>query len=251
MKDSSDYTKFKSFQEKLNKIYLCKSGGTMTGTINMSCNDILKVQNLTFCEEGTLTIPGSIDADNITVNNNLIFNFNNTNYVMTFSDFSSNTQMVALPSINNQPISLMRTSILYNPNFLQTLPGGSGNVLILDLSNSIVENQLNLGISGNIISPSLDISGQYVELYANIEITPSVNNTEISFDISGVDCNFLEIIDTRYTSRINNYYLTYGPHMFIPSQWANCGQFVFKLTNHLNGSVTIRALKIVFKSYYI
>jgi len=249
MKDSSDYTKLKSFQEKLNKIYLCKSGGTMSGNINMNCNDILKVQNLTFCEEGTLTIPGSINADNITVNNNLIFNFNNTNYVMTFSDFSSNNQNVALPSINNQPISLMRTSILYNPNYLQTLPN-SGE-LILDLSNSIIENQLNLGISGYIISPSLDISGQYVEIYANIEILPSSTKTEISFDISGIDCGFLEIIDTRYTEKSNVYYLTFGPHIFIPSQWANCGQFVFKLRNNTTSSVSIRKFKIVFKSYYI
>jgi hypothetical protein len=249
MKDSSDYTKYKSFQEKLNKLYLCKSGGSMSGNIIMNCNDILKVENLTFCEDGILTIPGTINADNINLNNNLNFNFNNTNYVMTFSDFSSNNQMVALPSINNQPISLMRTSILYNPSVSQTLPGL--NVISLDLSNSIVENQLNLGISGNIISPSLDISGQYVEIYANIEILPSSNKTEISFDISGVDCGFLEIIDTRYTERQNVYYITFGPHIFIPSQWATCGQFIFKLRNHTNNSVSIRKFKIVFKSYFI
>jgi hypothetical protein len=224
MKDSSDYIKYKSFQEKLSKLYLCKSGGSMSGNINMTCNDITNVRNLAFC---------------------------NNNYVMTFGEFSSNNQLVDLPSINSQPISLMRTTILYNPSINQTLPGGISQEIILDISNSIIENQLQLGISGDIISPSLAISGQYVEIYTNFEIQPSSNKIEFSLDISGVDCGFLEIIDSRYTERLNIYYLTFGPHMFIPSQWANCGQFKFKLRNHTNNAVTIRKFKIIFKSYYI
>lgn len=222
MKDSSEYTKYKTFQEKLTKLYLCKSGGSMSGNINMTCNDITNIRNLTFC---------------------------NNNYVMTFGEFSSNNQLVDLPSINNQPVSLMRTTILYNPNVNQIILGT--NSIIVDLSNSIIENQLQLGISGNIISPSLEISGQYVEIYASIEILPSSTKTEMSFDISGIDCGFFESIDTRYTERTNIYYITFGPHIFIPSQWATCGNFNLIIRNNTNNPVTIRKFKIIFKSYYI
>lgn len=355
MKFSSDYTTYKSFQEKLNSIYLCRKGGIMSGNIYMNCNNIYNLNELAFCNNGKITIPGTIITNDISVNNtiyhsgsfspaigiqnlaqvliignkastnidmsknllidvsgirfsdgtyvgegssfdistnkvlhiqsynnnirmdasaisiggilnptemldisgniklnkDIVFSLNNKQNVMTFSDFSSNNQNVDLPSINNQPISLMRTTILYNSNVNQTLLGGTTQNIILDISNSLIENQLQLSISGDIISPSLDISGQYVEMYANIEIQPSSNKTEISFDISGVDCGFLEIIDTKYVERQNTYYITFGPHIFIPSQWANCSQFVFKLQNHTNNAVTINKFKIVFKSNYI
>ena len=87
----SIYNQIKTLQEKLNKTYVCKSGDAMTGNLNMNCNNILNVNNLTFC-----------DPNN--VNNN----------VMNFNNFTSNTQNTYLPSINNQPVSLSRISIFNN-----------------------------------------------------------------------------------------------------------------------------------------
>ena len=221
----TNYNQLKTLQEKINKLYVCKSGDTMTGNLNMSCNNILNINSITFC-------------DPVNLNNN----------VMLFSDISSSIQNTYLPSINNQPVSLSRMSIFYN-DVSYTVPSG-GDVTI-SFGNKIV-NQLNLSISGNIISPSIDISGQYVELYADIQIDTLANNTDFSFDISGIDCNFFEIIDSRSVSKKNNvFYLTFGPHIFLPQQWANCTQFVFKLVENVGNEFNVILTKIVFKSYYL
>ena len=189
---------------------------------------------------------------NLKLNNDLIF-INNGENKMTFSDFSSNTQLVQLPSINGQPVSLTRMSIFYNSDVSGTLPGTINATYTLPFG-TIVKNQLNLSIDSNtnIISPSVDISGQYVEIYLNLEIATGGNNTEFSFDISGVGCNFNESIDTNAITKKNKtFYLTFGPHIFIPEQWANCSQFIFILVNNENSAVTIKKSKIIFKSYYL
>jgi hypothetical protein len=209
----SNYNQIKTLQEKLNKTYVCKSGDAMTGNLNMTCNNILNVNNLTFC-----------DPNN--VNNN----------VMNFNNFTSNTQNTYLPSINNQPVSLSRISI-FNNDVSYNIP--SNGSVIMPFGTAIV-NQLNLTLNGDIISPSLDISGQYVEIYANIEINTIANATDFSLDISGIDCNFFEIIDTRSVNDKNrSFYLTFGPHIFLPNEWANCSQFVFILVDNISNSFDV------------
>jgi len=242
----TNYNQLKTLQEKINKLYVCKSGDTMTGNLNMSCNNIINIQDISLCNGGNILM----NCGNIRTINSITFcdpvNLNNN--VMLFSDISSIIQNTYLPSINNQPVSLSRMSIFYN-DVSYTVPGG-GDVTI-SFGNEIV-NQLNLSISGNIISPSIDISGQYVELYADIQINTIANNTDFSFDISGIDCNFFEIIDSRSVSKKNNvFYLTFGPHIFLPQQWANCSQFVFKLVENVGNSFNVILTKIVFKSYYL
>jgi hypothetical protein len=241
----------------------------ISGNLDLSCNLLLDVSGIYFCDGTYIGHGSSFDIStsevlhfkssqnvlldsNLKLNNDLIF-INNGENKMTFSDFSSNTQLVQLPSINNQPVSLTRMSIFYNSGVSGTLNAGIGSIFILPFG-TIVKNQLNLSIdsSTNIISPSVDISGQYVEIYLNLEITTGGNNTEFSFDISGVDCSFYESIDTNaITIKNKTFYLTFGPHIFIPEQWANCTQFIFQLVNNENSDVTINKSKIIFKSYYL
>jgi cytoskeletal protein CcmA (bactofilin family) len=186
-------------------------------------------------------------SGNVRITKDLVFE-NSGNNIMTFSDFSSNTQNTQLPSINNQPVSLTRISIFSN-DVSYSIPSGSEVIIPF---GTIVKNQLNLGISGNIISPSIDISGQYVEIYANIEIYTENNATEFSLDVSGLDSSFLEIIDNKAVTKKNTtFYLTLGPHMFLPDEWANTTQFVFKIVDNINSGFTVNKTKIVFKSYYL
>lgn len=51
----SNYNQLKSLQEKINKIYVCKSGDTMTGNLNMSCNSILNVKDISFCQNSNIS----------------------------------------------------------------------------------------------------------------------------------------------------------------------------------------------------
>lgn len=181
----------------------------------------------------------------------MIVNNNGDDYTLTFNEFTSAIQTPPkLPSINNQPVSLTRMSI-FTIDTSFNISAGENQFKALTFENIFV-NQLNFDVSGEIITPSLDISGQYVELYANIEVNAQKNNTDFSFDISGIDCNFFEIIDTRsVTKKDTNYYLTFGPHIFIPSEWANCSKFNFILVNNTNKEINVNAIKIVFKSYYL
>jgi hypothetical protein len=150
-----------------------------------------------------------------------------------------------VPSIDNNPVSLTRISILNN-EVGYSLPLGFTEITYGD----IVKNQLNLGIDGSIISPSLDIQGQYVELYANVKVN-APNNTHFSLDISGVECAFYHIIDDRTVAKSGMYYLTFGPHMFIPNEWEDCPQFMFKFNNHGTGTISVIEAKLIFKSYYL
>jgi hypothetical protein len=233
-------------------IFFCD--GTYIGqgnSFDISTNQILDItstENINIDPSNALIVNGNLEVNELTtIKNDLVF-VNNGNNIMSFSDFSSNNQNVQLPSIHSQPISLTRISLFYNDN-PYTLTGSAGASVIMPFG-TVIKNQLNLGISGNIISPSLDISGQYVEIYLNVEINVG-NNTAFQLDISGVDCSFFEIIDFKETSKSGIYYLTFGPHIFIPSEWVNCTQFVFKFINNSNNSITIRKTKIFFKSYYL
>lgn len=181
------------------------------------------------------------------LNNDLVF-INNGENVMSFNDFSSNTQLVQLPSIHSQPVGLTRVTI-FKSDISFNLVSKTSSIINF---GTIVKNQLNLTLSGGgtIISPSLDLSGQYVEVYVNVEVNAS-NNTSVSLDISGIDCSFLEIIDNREISKTGRFYLTYGPHIFLPEEWAGCSLFNFILDNNGNQDVEILNIKIIFKSYYL
>jgi len=238
----------------------------ISGNLDLSCNLIQDVSGIYFCD-GTYIGHGSsfdistneilhikssqyiLTETNLKLNNDLVF-INNGENVMSFNDFSSNTQLVQLPSIHNQPVSLTRVSI-FKSNISFNLQPGTINRQNINFDN-IIKNQLNLILSGGgtIISPSIDLSGQYVEIYSNIEINAS-NNTSVSLDISGIDCSFFEIIDSRQISKSGIYYLTYGPHIFLPEEWAECTQFNFLLDNNGNNNVQILNVKTIFKSYYL
>jgi hypothetical protein len=196
-----------------------------------------------------------------TINSNLSMNDNFINDVsgiyftrgnLLFSDFSSVNQSVQLPSSQGQPISLERKTLFYDDNFNNNIPGSSP--FIIDFTNTNkVFNQLNLIVSGNILQPSPDISGQYVEIYANFDVSSNTSPTKtFSLDISSVSgVSFFETIDVRSISKQGNYYLTFGPHIFIPSQWENTTGFNFIINNETSSPFYINKYKLMFKSYFM
>ena len=75
------------------------------------------------------------------------------------------------------------------------------------------------------------------------------SNGDIQFDISSVaGTPFFEEIDNRNTRASGTYYLTFGPHTFIPSEWSGSTAFNFLLTNNDNQTITINSTKVVLKS---
>ena len=170
---------------------------------------------------------------------------------MLFSDFSSAIQQVQLPSSQGQPISLERKTLFYDPNFNSNILGTSS--FIIDFSGSTIFNQLKLNVNGNIIEPSPDISGQYIEIYANFDVSSNSSTSKtFSLDISSVSgASFLETIDVRSITKQGRFYLTFGPHIFIPSQWENTNGFNFVIDNTGSNSFYINKYKLMFKSYFM
>jgi hypothetical protein len=227
-----------------------------------------KGEILYFSETDTLDSTNTIfiTNGNVSINNNLLVTGNlsmDDNFIndvsgiyftqgnLLFSDFSSVNQSVQLPSSQGQPISLERKTLFYDPNFNVNIPGSPVDISFV----TPTFNQLGLTISGSgntIISPSLDISGQYVEIYANFLVN-SINNSSktIALDISGVSSGslFNETIDVRSISKQGSYYITFGPHIFTPEQWTDTSEFV--ITANTSYNFTIEEYKLMFKSYFM
>lgn len=198
---------------------------------------------------GATTIRSNLSMDNNFINDvsGIIFTQGN----LLFSDFSSSIQQVQLPSSQGQPISLERKTLFYDSNFNVNTGGSPIDISFVDPNF----NQLGLTISGSgntIISPSLDISGQYVEIYANFLLNSTNGSSKtIALDISGVSSgsSFNETIDVRSISKQGSYYITFGPHIFSPEQWADTSEFV--ITANTTSTFTIQQYKLMFKSYFM
>lgn len=198
---------------------------------------------------GATTIRSNLSMDNNFINDvsGIIFTQGN----LLFSDFSSSIQQVQLPSSQGQPISLERKTLFYDSNFNVNTGGSPIDISFVDPNF----NQLGLTISGSgntIISPSLDISGQYVEIYANFLLNSTNGSSKtIALDISGVSSGslFNETIDVRTISKQGSYYITFGPHIFTPEQWADTSEFV--ITANTTSTFTIQQYKLMFKSYFM
>jgi len=195
-----------------------------------------------------------------TINSNLSMNDNFINDVsgifftkgnLLFSDFSSVNQNIQLPSSQGQPISLERKTLLYQPSYSALIPSSSNT--IIDFTDTSIFNQLKLTVSGNLIQPSPDISGQYVEIYANFDVSSNTGSDKtFSLDISSVSgASFFETIDVRSITKSGYFYLTFGPHIFIPSQWENTTGFNFIIHNTGSSSFYVNKYKFMIKSYFM
>ena len=247
------------------------ASGGISVTGDLTINDATTLNgNLNFKSNGYISSSGSSIAINThrltldaatTINSNLSMDNNFINDVsgiyftqgnLLFSDFSSVNQSVQLPSSQGQPISLERKTLFYQPSYNNQIL--SGNVHLIEFNKPLF-NQLDLSFVGNIIKPSPDISGQFIELYANFDVS-SEKQTTLEFDISGIVATsgtpFQQTIDVRSITKDNiSFYLTFGPHIFIPSEWSNTTEFVFKLFNSGNFDVDINEYKLMFKSYFM
>ena len=204
---------------------------------------------------GELYVNGNtIINGNLSMNDNFINDVSGIYFTkgnLLFSDFSSVNQSIQLPSSQGQPISLERKTLFYDPNFNSNIPGNSS--FIIDFSGSTIFNQLKLNVNGNIIEPSPDISGQYIEIYANFDVSSNSSPSKtFSLDITSVSgASFLETIDVRSITKQGSFYLTFGPHIFIPSQWENTNGFNFVIVNTTSSSFFINSYKLMFKSYFM
>jgi hypothetical protein len=194
---------------------------------------------------GTLSVGKLKEVESIELFNGI----NNPPTTIQANIFTANNN-IYLPSANNEPISLERKTLYYNSSYNQSVSGSP-----IDFSfNTPVFNQmkLTLGTGNTTIIPSLDISGQYVELYADLLINSTNPTTKtISLDISGINItsSFKESIDVRTFSKKGEYYITFGPHIFIPKQWTDTKEFV--ITANTTDYFEIKEYKFMFKSYYL
>lgn len=229
--------------------------------ICLNCNQINDVSGINFCDGTYIGPGGSFDistndefkliqngTENLKVDMSGNLFLNETNRI-SFNDVASVNQGFMLPTIHQQPVLLERISVLTDSTGYTIASGATEKVRF---TNPVV-NQMNLSISGSnyeIISPSLDISGQLVEIYLNVNFTGG-SNGDIQFDISSVAGNsFLEEIDNRNTKSSGTYFLTFGPHMFLPNEWSGTTAFNMLLRNNDNQTVTINSTKVVLKSRY-
>lgn len=61
------YNEYKGFEEKLRKLYVCKNGDSMTGDLNMKCNDLINVKNINLCDGAKIN--GEVEfTENVTIN---------------------------------------------------------------------------------------------------------------------------------------------------------------------------------------
>jgi len=216
------------------------------GGISVTGN--LTIYNATTIDASTI-IKANLSMDNNFINDVSGIYFTHGN--LLFSDFSSINQSVQLPSSQGQPISLERKTLFYDSNFNTNTAGAP-----VDISFVVPAfNQLGLTISGSgntIISPSLDISGQYVEIYANFLVNSANSNSKtIALDISGVSqgSTFIETIDVRTITKQGSYYITFGPHIFAPEQWVDTSEFV--ITANTTSTFIIEQYKLMLKSYFM
>lgn len=271
-----------SINQTFEDFFISTNGDVMNGDLEMSCNLIKDVSGITFCDGTYIGTGNSFDistnetlklnelfiadvsnsyiginkaptetldiSGNLKLSNDIIFDNSGIN-ILTFNSFTTEDNSKQLPSIHSQPFSLTRVSI-FKSDISYNLAGGINEEQIFDIDNTII-NQMGITISGNIIETPNDISNQYIEIYGNILVNPTVNDTGFSIDVSGIDCDYYETIDSKYIQKIGLFYLTFGPHIFIPNELTDCNQFIIKATNNTTNDINILTRKFFFKSYLL
>lgn len=166
------YLGYKSFQEKIKGLYVCKSGDTMTGDLNMSCNDITNVSNLSFCENGTIigdvSFNGTLSLDCNLLNDVSGINFCDGTYIGHGSSFDIST---------NEVLKINNNAIIVNTDGKIGIGKEPDTVVLLDINGgTIIRGRLNMEDKGG--------SGEYNVLFNNAGFTvlraaPSTNSIVI------------------------------------------------------------------------
>jgi len=198
----------------------------MNDTINMGSNEIENVSSILFSNGSVLSM-----------------------------DISSVNQNTLLPSIDNNPISLQKISIFKNDISYSIAQNETKQIDF----GTVEVNQLNLtisGVSNEIVSPPIDLSGEFVELYMNVKVKTQASNVVLTFDISGISGTttpyFKEVIDDIEIRKANTeQYKTFGPHMFLPNEWNTTTEFVLNISHDGTQPVDIIQQKIIFKSHIV
>ena len=241
------FTNGSSIKDKDGELYIDTSD-VLNIYGNLFINDNVTINN-TLDVSGATTIHSNLSMSGQFINDVSGIYFTKGN--LLFSDFSSVNQNVQLPSSQEQPISLQRKTLIcsnLSPPFspILTLTASNSHILPLPMSSL---NQLKLTINGNTIKRTPVISGQYIEIYANIDISANQNNITIYLDMSG-SVDFHTSIDTINTNRRNNYYLTFGPHIITPEDnWTDTEDIQFVINSTKN--IDISRYKIMFTSYFL
>jgi hypothetical protein len=224
---------------------LFSSGGIIlqaNNDISMNCNIV--------------NINGNLDMKNNDILNVSSLQLSNSNNSGSFNttNISSTIQNEQLPSyvVNgiSNPLSISRISVFYNNSQYTSIASGITQMVL----GTAIVNQMGLTVDSSniVISASPAISGQFVELYASVNITTPNNNTEFSIDISGVDIGntFYRNIDNRRVKKRETYNLSFGPLMVLPDEFSSGNQYEF-LINNIGDEFTVNYTKIVLKSYFV
>lgn len=150
VKSYKTYNDFKSFNHIIKDVYVCKSGDSMSGNLDMTCNDIKNVNSLSFCD-GTNIGEGNLDiSGNLSVNCNLINDVSGIN----FCDGTYIGQGNSFDICSNQVIKF------------------NENILIIDTCGNVgigtITPEAKLDVSGNAIISGNVVVGSNSDAYGLI-----------------------------------------------------------------------------------
>jgi hypothetical protein len=199
------YNQFKGFHEKLRGVFVCRSGDSMTGNLNMTCNDILNVKNLSFCSDGKIN--GDVEfTNNVVINGNLEVSGNvlfidiSVNNLEVFNNLSvDGTAQLNDVSINNLDIL---NSLSLNCNLINDVSGiffcdetyiGHGDSF--DISTNEV---LHIKTSQNVLIDGDTLFNNNVEIAGNLTVRGTT--TQVSTQQLFIKDNVIEINQTMDAS---------------------------------------------------
>lgn len=165
------YNQFKGFNEKLRGVFVCRSGDSMTGNLNMTCNDVLNVKNLSFCPGGKVI--GDIElSGNITIGNLNVENLD-VSGVLTVTDISNEDGLLYL----NGDLILTEKSII-----IDTVKFNVDPQLQIFNGTSQIISDINYF---DVLSQEVGRDSDLLAISKTSPISLSNNNDRIFVDVSG------------------------------------------------------------------
>lgn len=223
----SSYLQFKSFQNRLNNVYLCRTGGFIIGDINMTNNNINDVSNISF-------------SNGVSFNGDISLNTNHVSYIQDNINLDNNY-------IPIDSSGALKGDIDFNCNNIQNIEN------INFCNNKSIENTLlNLIIKSDVPIKYLNNSNnEYFKINNDGSIYLNETN-KIAFDQTPIYVsNLLPRINNEPVSlnRISIFNTNYSPTITLLSDSSDNLTFESPILNQLNYTIeSLTGNKVLVKN---